>query len=87
MKLAERLIGRCGIYCGACALYINGKCDGCLDPHTVECPIYKCVQSKGVNYCGECPEFPCERHYQANIAVYSPKYLDWKKREVNKHNE
>ena len=79
------LIGRCGIYCGACPLYINTKCEGCRAPATEECAIARCAEAAGVDYCGVCTKFPCELHYRDNIAVYSRAYLEWKKRTVSGH--
>lgn len=86
MEFRKDLIGRCGIYCGACRLYILKKCKGCLNIYAREeakCPYYKCVENKGINSCGECQEFPCEKHY-GSMAVYAKLFLDWKKQEITK---
>lgn len=29
----EKLLGKCGFYCGGCPTYINGDCTGCVDAH------------------------------------------------------
>jgi hypothetical protein len=66
LEFRKGLIGRCGIYCGACRLLILKKCSGCSSlcaDKESKCPYYKCVQEKGIDSCGECQEFPCERHY------------------------
>jgi hypothetical protein len=40
----------------------NGYCIGLtilgIDPH---CKVYKCVQEHGVEFCYECPNFPCSK--------------------------
>ncbi len=79
MDFDKTLIAPCGIYCGACKTYIVGKCKGCLDSNTIKCTIYKCVSIKGLETCGNCQKFPCDVHYRKETAVYSPKFLDWKK--------
>jgi len=83
------IVGRCGIYCGACPIYRGTRgdreaqafardvwktppnrmtCDGChnLGPesHGVDCPRRRCMDSKGYEYCSECPEYAaggCEK--------------------------
>jgi hypothetical protein len=83
------IVGRCGIYCGACPIYRGTRgdreakafaknvwktppnrmtCDGChnLKPesHGVDCPRRECMDSKGYEYCSECPEYAsgkCEK--------------------------
>jgi len=80
------LIGKCGIYCGACRLHILKKCKGCLNLYAnkeAKCPYHKCVTNKEINSCGECREFPCEKHY-GPMAVYTKMFLDWKKQEIAK---
>jgi len=82
----KELVGKCGIYCGACRLYNLKKCEGCLKLYAnkeAKCPYYKCVENREINSCGECQEFPCERHY-GPMAVYAKMFLDWKKQEIAK---
>jgi len=86
LEFKKELVGRCGIYCGACRLYVLNKCRGYLNIHANEettCPYYKCVENREINSCGECQEFPCEKHY-GPMAVYAKKFLDWKKQEIAK---
>ena len=83
------LVGRCGLYCGACNIYRAYKddgqylnrvaehfkcapekvrCEGC-QVLTSECwgngcKIVQCLNSKGFNFCYECPQFSdkfCEK--------------------------
>lgn len=87
MEFRRDLIGKCGIHCGACRLYFLNMCKGCLSIYADEeakCPYYKCVENKGLDFCGECKEFPCEKHYGA-MAVYAKAFLDWKKEEIAKN--
>ena len=30
----EKLLGKCGFYCGCCPTYIKGGCKGCVDEHS-----------------------------------------------------
>ena len=82
MEFRRKLIGKCGIYCGACRLYILNDCKGCYEE--TKCPYYKCVETKKIGSCGECQEFPCDKHY-GQMAVYAKKFLNWKKQEIKKH--
>jgi len=82
LEFGRDLIGRCGFYCSACRLYVLKKCKGCSGEEA-KCPYYKCVENKGIDSCGECQDFPCEKHY-GPMAVYAEKFLDWKKQEIAK---
>ncbi len=66
----------CGLYCGACELLThtrNGKnqngakgliCSGCKgdtpSKYTNGCDIRKCAHGKGVDFCFECDDHPCQ---------------------------
>jgi len=45
--------------------YAVGRCDGCRKKHSGDagspkgCVVTSCVREHRVDYCGECPEFPC----------------------------
>jgi len=77
-------IGKCGISCRACRLYVLSKCKGCLNAEfqKVKCTLYKCATTKGIDTCGKCQEFPCLEHYGSNQVFSKKKLLDWKKREI-----
>ena len=60
-------IAACGLYCGACKKFLNGKCAGCqpsegdapdlghpLPKGFQRCKIRKCCQEKGFHTCAEC---------------------------------
>ena len=60
------LIAPCGLYCGECLGFQDGRCAGCLSreglclKYTKICKIYSCcADKKGLRFCGECREFPC----------------------------
>ena len=45
--------------------HIGGVCPGCrmeAGPGCIQgCPVPGCISEKGVDFCGECPEFPCQK--------------------------
>ncbi len=55
---------RCGILCGSCERKDKVGCTGCLNMGKPfwggECGVKSCCESKGLNHCGECGDFPCE---------------------------
>lgn len=62
-ELMERdLIAYCGVDCGACEDYVNGKCPSCRKTDWKEddiCLPVRCCREKGIDHCGMCSEFPC----------------------------
>ena len=61
-------ITACGECCDGCAKHKSGECPGCIEaggnvPEWKEsggCPIHKCAAKHCVQFCGLCPEFPCD---------------------------
>jgi hypothetical protein len=57
-------IGVCGIACEICPRISKGICPnettGCQPRENKFCKIASCAFQKGVHWCFECPEFPCE---------------------------
>lgn len=61
-------ITACGECCVGCKKKETGLCKGCIesDGHCKEwtqskgCPIHKCAGQHKVQFCGLCPEFPCD---------------------------
>ncbi len=48
-------IAACGLYCGACRKYLNGKCPGCrLNKKATWCKIRQCCIEKGLHSCADC---------------------------------
>jgi hypothetical protein len=73
LEFRKDLVGRCGIYCGACRLYVIKKCGGCLNLYAnkeAKCPYYKCVENKGINSCGEMPRIPLREALWSNGGVH-----------------
>ncbi|MBP7049418.1 MAG: DUF3795 domain-containing protein [Phycisphaerae bacterium] len=62
-------IGVCGLDCGLCPRYYTAgpsRCLGCAGPdfpnrHPSCSFITCCVKKKGLEVCGECPDFPCSK--------------------------
>ncbi|MDD1768548.1 MAG: DUF3795 domain-containing protein [Methanomassiliicoccales archaeon] len=57
-------IGVCGIACEICPLMVKEKCPngekGCTPKMNEFCRVSTCAFERGVRYCFECPDFPCE---------------------------
>lgn len=50
-------IAYCGLYCGECKRYKNGKCPGCLENAKASwCKIRTCNQELAYSTCAECPQ-------------------------------
>ena len=79
-------IAVCGLDCGLCPRYYTAgksRCPGCGGPgfaakHPSCSFITCCVKKKGLEVCGECPEFPCakfksvEAYQAAESGSYPP---------------
>lgn len=79
-------VGACGLDCGLCTKYYTAgpsRCPGCCGPDFFNkrpsCSfITCCVKKRGLETCGECPGFPCEKfkseeEYQArDLPGYPP---------------
>lgn len=64
--LNENLIAPCGLYCGECLGFQDGRCDGCISrkglclKYSKICNIYECCVAKEKHrFCNECKGFPC----------------------------
>ena len=55
---------RCGVCCDSCGRKEEVRCRGCLNMEKTfwggVCGVKACCESKGLNHCGLCPEFPCQ---------------------------
>ncbi len=61
----DDLFSLCGLNCGLCGYRLQGGCNGCFKDSSCAkvCPMAPCsVKHGGLEYCFECPEYPC-RHY------------------------
>jgi len=75
----KKLIDPCGLYCGECLGYQDGRCLGCLSrkglclKYSKICKIYNCcVNIKKFRFCNECKNFPCE-----NFKFFKNEEYDW----------
>ena len=54
---------RCGILCGECEYREKMNCGGCIHIEKPfwgdSCPVKSCCESKGLEHCGNCGDFPC----------------------------
>ena len=66
---AHPTIGVCGLDCGLCPRYYTvgkSRCPGCggagfIEKHPSCSFITCCVRKRGLEVCGQCPEFPCPK--------------------------
>ena len=52
----------CGVDCAACPDRVQGGCPGCRQTVWEEggaCLPVACCRERGIDFCGECPDFPC----------------------------
>ncbi len=58
------LFSLCGLNCGLCQMRLGGYCPGCGGGSGNQaCAIARCSLQHGVvQFCFECPEFPCGRY-------------------------
>lgn len=54
---------RCGVRCDSCGRKGEVNCTGCINMKTTfwggTCTVKSCCESRSLNHCGECPDFPC----------------------------
>lgn len=72
LKIADTC---CGLVCGGCDYVESCGCMGCIatggNPFHGECPVAKCCIERGLLFCGQCRNFPCELLDQySNDPVY-----------------
>jgi hypothetical protein len=65
------LDGYCGLYCGACPMFLETKagsdqnrCQGCKSGigsgWCLTCNLKACARGKGLEFCYACADYPCE---------------------------
>lgn len=66
----------------------KAKCEGCRNENgTIDflgmrepCSVYRCISSKGLDFCGECEAFPCDRLHpyadKANLVPHNTKVFN-----------
>jgi hypothetical protein len=51
----KSLIAACGLYCGACRTYLNGRCPGCFENDKASwCKIRQCCMENNFLSCADC---------------------------------
>ena len=59
IRVSAELVAHCGLYCGACRSYLNGRCKGCHEnSRATWCRVRSCCTQKRIRTCAECAEFP-----------------------------
>lgn len=58
-KRENPLFSLCGLNCGLCTMRLGGHCPGCGQGNR-PCKVARCAMARGVEYCFECPDYPCE---------------------------
>ncbi len=73
----EIMFACCGTICEDCEYYKGEKaplCPGCTThegrPFWGECTTYACAEKHGVEHCGTCGDFPCDRF----IEMFDPSH-------------
>lgn len=63
-ELMNPLFGNYPAFAELLDFFASGSCEGCREKGCLfkECTVTKCVKTKGVDYCFQCDEFPCDRH-------------------------
>lgn len=58
----NQIFSLCGLNCGLCTMRLGGHCGGCGNGNQ-SCKIARCsLEHGGVEYCCECPRYPCEKY-------------------------
>ena len=77
-------IGVCGIACEICPRMVKGLCPngekGCTPRENKLCQICSCAFKKGVRYCFQCEEFPCETTKSGPFSFGYCQYISSKER-------
>jgi hypothetical protein len=99
--LDVNLASVCGLFCGECE-HLETKCRGCGNQkgkpfwatlmNVEACPLYSCcVNTKHLEHCGECTEFPCKTFLEMRDPSLSPeeaeKALQARQNELIKRKE
>lgn len=55
---------RCVLLCSACEYREQMGCQGCVKMEKPfwgeQCPVKSCCESKNMEHCGQCSDFPCQ---------------------------
>ncbi|MFH0725802.1 MAG: DUF3795 domain-containing protein [Pseudomonadota bacterium] len=63
IKVNAELVAYCGLYCGACRSFLQGKCKGCHENSKATwCKVRSCCLEHQITSCAECAEFTDPRN-------------------------
>ena len=72
-------ISVCGLACEKCPKMQKSNCPngdvGCMPKNNKFCKICTCAFEKGIRYCFDCIDFPCELTKQGPIKYEYCKYI------------
>ena len=72
-------ISVCGLACEKCPKMQKGNCPngetGCIPKDNKFCRICKCAFEKGIRYCFNCTEFPCDLTKEGPIKYEYCRYI------------
>jgi len=92
-EVDANLVGPCGFYCGYCLAYKEGTCLGCRYQAEkketsgvvdIFCDLLACSGASGVEFCAQCPKYPCEKYDPAKC-IFSKTFIDYLKTDARKH--
>ena len=71
-------ITACGECCAGCPKKQDGRCPGCIEADgrvpewagSGRCKVHACTRKHGVQFCGLCPEYPCNQ--MAELVSWNP---------------
>ena len=70
MTEKEFNVAACGLYCGTCRRFLNGKCPGCANNDKATwCSVRNCCKEHGWMSCAECNLMPIERCPKFNAFI------------------
>jgi hypothetical protein len=53
----KKLVAKCGLFCGACKMYLKGSCPGCSENKKATwCKVRSCCINNKFDTCAECGE-------------------------------
>lgn len=59
---ADLRLSLCGLCCALCPMHLGNHCPGCGGGAGNQgCAIARCGMEHGVDYCYQCPQYPCGR--------------------------
>ena len=59
VQVIPEMVAYCGLYCGACKSYTNGKCKGCHENSKATwCTVRSCCIEKNIASCADCTDHP-----------------------------